>query len=260
MRFETPLLRGTLMQRYKRFLADARLDDGGVVTATCPNTGSMAGLTAPGSTVYLSRSDSATRKYPHTWEMVETDLGRGRVLVGINTSLPNRLVAEAIEAGRMPELAGYASRRAEVRYGQNSRIDILLEGPGRPPCYVEIKNVHMSRTVGLAEFPDCVTARGAKHLDELARMVESGARSVMLFLVQRADTASFRLARAIDPGYAVAFDAARRAGVEMLCYACDVAPEAITVARALPIMEPPPDRSTRAGKNKAAVARREVSS
>jgi sugar fermentation stimulation protein A len=235
MKFPAPLLRGRLIQRYKRFLADVRLDSGETVAATCPNTGSMLGLVAPGSPVWLSVSDSQTRKYAHTWELVEVDLGKGPALVGINTGHPNRLVAEAIESGAVPELRGFASLRREVKYGKNSRIDILLETPERPSCYVEIKNVHLSRKAGLAEFPDSVTERGTKHLAELADMVEAGHRAVMVYLVQRGDCERLALARDIDPNYGAAFDTARAKGVEMLCLGCRVTPKDINVVGALPI-------------------------
>ena len=164
MRFSSPLKRGRLLQRYKRFLADVTFDTGETITASCPNTGSMLGLTASGSAVRLSESDSPTRKYRHTWEMIETDLGKGASLVGINTGHPNRLVTEAIEGRRIRKLSGYQSLRREVKYGTASRIDILLEDTRKGRCYVEIKNVQLMRKVGLAEFPDCVTARGVKHL------------------------------------------------------------------------------------------------
>lgn len=246
MKFSAPLVRGTLLQRYKRFLADVRLDTGETVTATCPNTGSMLGLTSPGSPVWLSVSGSLTRKYPHTWEMIETDLGRGPALVGINTSHPNRLAAEAIEAGIVPELSGFATLRREVKYGKSSRIDLLLETPGSASCYVEIKNVHLSRSGGLAEFPDCVTERGTKHLAELASMVKAGHRAAMVYLVQRSDCESLAIARDMDPDYAVAFDLARKKGVEMLCLACRVTPEEIVVERALPIETPKPAKRAKA--------------
>ena len=177
MQFSSPLVSGILIQRYKRFLADVTLDTGESVTAACPNTGAMLGLNTPGSRVWLSRSESPTRKYPHTWELVEV---AGHGLVGVNTGSPNRIAAEAIRAGLLPELSGYDTLRAEVKYGRNSRIDILLEGDGRPPCYVEVKNTHLFRRAGLVEFPDCVTERGTKHLAELADMARSGARAVML--------------------------------------------------------------------------------
>jgi sugar fermentation stimulation protein A len=235
MRFATPVIRGTLIQRYKRFLADVRLDDGRTVTATCPNTGSMLGLTSPGSVVWLSESDSPTRKYRFTWEMVEADLGRGPTLVGINTQHPNKLVAEAMAARRIKYLAGYPAFRREVRYGENSRIDILLECATRGRCYVEIKNVHLSRRHGLAEFPDSVTARGTKHLLEMTQMVRAGHRAVMLFLIQRSDAKKLALARDVDPNYGAAFDAARAAGVEAIALRCRLSTEQISIDRAVPI-------------------------
>lgn len=229
MKFPTPLVRGRLVKRYKRFLADVALDAGGTVTASCPNTGSMMGLSSPGMVVWLSESDSLTRKYRHTLELVEADLGRGPTLVGINTGHPNRLVAEAIEAGRIGALAGYESLRREVKYGTNSRIDLLLEDAGRGRAYVEIKNVHLMRVSGRAEFPDSVTERGAKHLAELAEMVRQGHRAVMLFLIQRGDADRMALAGDIDPNYTAAFAAARAAGVEALAYRCLMTPEEITL-------------------------------
>jgi sugar fermentation stimulation protein A len=229
MRFPSPLQRGRLIQRYKRFLADVTLDSGETITATCPNTGSMLGLAAPGSVVWLSRSDSPTRKYAHTWEMVEADLGAGPALVGINTGHPNKLVAEAIVQGRIETLAGYETLRREVRYGEASRIDILLEDEKRGRCYVEIKNVHLMRKAGLAEFPDCVTARGAKHLRELAQMAAQGHRAVMLFLVQRTDAKRFTLAADLDPGYSEAFGAATAAGVGAMAFDCRMSHEEIVL-------------------------------
>lgn len=239
MKFASPLITGKLVQRYKRFLADVLTSGGVTVTATCPNTGSMLGLTTPGSTVWLSESDSPTRKYRHTWEMIEHDLGTGPQLVGINTGKPNALVAEAIEAGVIAELSGYGSLRREVKYGsENSRIDLLLSGgDDARSCYVEVKNVHLMRRSGLAEFPDCKTDRGAKHLRELAAMVAEGHRAVMVFLVQRGDAASFKLADDLDPAYAAAFQAAAAAGVEMLCYSCRLSPSEIAVDRRLAIAD-----------------------
>ena len=234
MQFPSSLLQGTLIQRYKRFLADVRLDSGETVTATCPNTGSMMGLKEPGQRVWLSTSDSPTRKYKHTWEMVATDLGDGPVLVGINTNHPNKLVAEAVEAKRIQELAGYATLRREVKYGKNSRIDLLLEDPAKGLCYVEIKNVLMMRKVGFAEFPDSVTERGAKHLAEMSDMVREGHRAVMVFLIQRGDAKSLTLARDVDKGYGVAFDLAKAAGVETIAMRCTLSGEAITVDKTIP--------------------------
>jgi sugar fermentation stimulation protein A len=237
MDFPSPLLRGTLVQRYKRFLADVRLDDGTAITATCPNTGSMIGLKDPGSVVWVSLSDSPTRKYKHTWEMVEADLGKGPALVGINTSHPNKLVAEAIESGKLKELQGYATLRREQKYGKNSRIDLLLEDPKRGRAYVEVKNVHLSRKHGLAEFPDSVTERGAKHLRELADMVAEGHRGVMVFLVQRADCARLSIAADIDPNYAAAFAAARTAGVEVIVLRCAMTTTGIRADKVIPLRD-----------------------
>lgn len=230
------MIRGRLLKRYKRFLADIALEDGRVITATCPNTGSMLGLTEPGAFVWVSESDSPTRKYAHTWEMVEADLGAGPVLVGINTNHPNRLVAEAIQTGLIPELGGYATLRREVKYGISSRIDILLEDSKKGLTYVEIKNVHLSRVAGLAEFPDSVTERGAKHLAELSAMVAAGHRAVMLYLIQRADADRFDLAGDIDPVYARAFDAARAAGIEALAYTCVLTPLEVSLGRPVPVL------------------------
>src|SRR6185295_5775611 len=153
----------------------------------------------------------------------------GAELVGINTGHPYALAAEAIAAGRIPELAGYAGLRREVRYGQNSRVDFLLDKPGRAPCYVEIKNVHLMRRPGLAEFPDAVTKRGAKHLAELGRMVVGGARAVMLYLIQIGSARGFALARDIDPTYGRAFDLARTAGDEALAYRCGMTQDGIAL-------------------------------
>mgnify|MGYP003382294039 CR=1 FL=1 len=236
MKFTTPLLSGVLVQRYKRFLCDVTLDSGETITATCPNTGSMKGLTAPGSRVWLSESDSPTRKYRHTWELIENDMGAGPTLVGINTNHPNAIVADAITAGKIDDLNGFGSLRREVKYGVNSRIDILLEGGiGGRVAYVEIKNVHLMRKPGLAEFPDSKTERGVKHLEELANMVAKGDRGCMVYLVQRADATAFDVARDIDPAYASAFVKAKALGVEMLAYRCRLTPEEITLDQEIPI-------------------------
>lgn len=235
MRFPSPLVRGRLVKRYKRFLADVVLDDGRAITCTCPNTGSMLGLTTPGSIVWLSESDSPTRKYRHTWEMVENDIGEGKSMVGINTGHPNKIVTEAIEAGRIASLKGYASLKREQKYGANCRIDILLEDEKKGRAYVEIKNTHLMRTPGLAEFPDSVTERGAKHLHELAQMVRLGHRAVMLYLVQRADARRFVVAADIDPAYAAAFKAATAAGVEALAYRCRLSAREIVLDAKIPI-------------------------
>jgi sugar fermentation stimulation protein A len=237
MRFPAPLVPATLVKRYKRFLADVMLPSGETVTVHCANPGAMTGLNVPGARVWLSTSAKPNRKLPHSWELIEVDLGGGAELVGINTAHPNPLAAEAIAAGAIPELAGYATIRREVKYGKASRVDFLLEAPGRPPCYVEIKNVHLMRRAGLAEFPDAVTKRGARHLQELADMVAAGSRAVMLFLVQIGSARSFALARDIDPAYGRAYDAARAAGVEAIARRCRLTCDGIDVAEAVPIAE-----------------------
>ena len=235
MRLPAPLIPATLVRRYKRFLADVVLPDGEEITVHVANPGSMIGLAAPGARVWLSKSANAKRKLPHSWELVEVDFGGGAELVGVNTAHPNGIIAEAIAAGMIPELSGYASARREVKYGANSRVDLLLAAPDRPPCYVEVKNVHLMRQRGLAEFPDAVTARGAKHLVELAAMVALGYRAVMLFLIQIGSAERFALAADIDPAYARAFDKARAGGVEALAYRCVISAEDICLAGPVPI-------------------------
>lgn len=230
---EKPLLRGKLIKRYKRFLTDVELDSGEVVTATCPNTGSMMGLLDPGNPVWLSISDNPARKYAHTWEMVEALNAAGQpARVGLNTGLPNKLVEEAIVSGKVPLLSGYDTLKREQKYGKNSRIDILLsDGADGRLAYVEVKNVTLSREGGIAEFPDAVTERGAKHLMELADMVREGHRAVMVYLAQRSDAARFRLAHDIDPAYMDAWKAARDAGVESIALACQMGDDEIVADR-----------------------------
>lgn len=235
MKFDPPLVEGVLIKRYKRFLTDVKLADGREVTASCPNTGSMSGLLNEGNRVWLSTSDNPKRKYRHTWELLECGDFPDKPLVGINTHLPNKLVASAIEAGQVPALNGYSSLRREVKYGENSRIDLLLEQEGRRPCYVEIKNVTFLRQAGLAEFPDTTTARGTKHLGELANMVAQGARSVMFYLVQRNDARRFCLASDVDPTYFNAYNSAREAGVETLAWSCKLDQTEIILDHQLPV-------------------------
>ncbi|MGM4890219.1 DNA/RNA nuclease SfsA [Tardiphaga sp. 1201_B9_N1_1] len=235
MKLSADLVPATLLRRYKRFLADVELADGSVITAHVANPGAMIGLQAAGARVWLSKSPSKTRKLPFSWELIEADFGNGPELVGVNTMHPNAIVAEALAANAIPELAGYDTIRREVKYGAASRVDFLLEHPSRPPCYVEVKNVHMMRQPSLAEFPDSVTARGARHLDELAAMVATGARAVMLFVVQIGSSTAFALARDIDPAYGRAFDKARAAGVEAIAYTCRIDHDGIVLAGRVPI-------------------------
>lgn len=227
MKFENPLTEGRLIKRYKRFLADVELADGTIVVAHCANSGSMLGCKDEGSRVLLSPNTNPKAKLDWRWEMVEVN----GALVGINTSHPNKLVEHAILDGTIKELQGYASLRREVKYGGNSRIDILLEDPGL--CYVEVKNVTLQ--IGSeARFPDAVTARGTKHLRELSDMVAEGHRAVMVYLVQRPDCDFFRPAADIDPTYADALKAAQAVGVEVLCYQCELSRSAIEVQGPLP--------------------------
>lgn len=233
MIFTAPLVTGRLVQRYKRFLADVILDDGSPIVSSVPNTGSMLGLTDPGIRVWLSLSDGAKRKYPHTLQMVEAQ----GTMVGINTGLPNRIAEEAIVSGLLPPLSGYAELKREQKYGVNSRIDILLHASDRPSAYVEVKNVHFSRQSGLAEFPDSPTARGTKHLDELGNMVESGHRGVMLYVIQRADCDCLKICGDLDPAYAAAFERATRRGVEAYAVKCHITPNGIAAVSTMPIID-----------------------
>ena len=235
MLFRNPLVQGRLIRRYKRFLADIQLEGAEVITAAVPNTGSMMGCCEAGSRVWLSESDRATRKYRHTWELVEV----GKVLVGINTGLPNALVAEAIGDGTIGELGGYASVRREVRYGEEgSRVDIVLEAPRRNACYVEVKNVTAAATKGVALFPDCVSERGSRHLRELMRLKAQGLRPVQVYCVQRGDVREVRPADGIDYEYGQALRAAIAAGVEVLAYRAKVTPTEIRLAERIPVVIP----------------------
>ena len=237
MRFASPLIPAMLARRYKRFLADVVFESGEMATAHVSNPGAMTGLDRPYSPVWLSHSDNPMRTLRYTWELVETDLGSGPELVGVNTLQPNFLVPEALGARLIPQLRDYPKMRREVKYGANSRADFLLEDGDRPPCYLEVKNVHLMRKPRLAEFPDSVTARGAKHLDELAAMVEQGMRAVQLFVIQIPSANRFALARDIDPGYAQAYDRARQKGVEIFAWRCKVGLEGIEIVERVPIMD-----------------------
>ncbi|MEM7060300.1 MAG: DNA/RNA nuclease SfsA [Pseudomonadota bacterium] len=233
MDFERPLIPGRLIQRYKRFLADVDLEDGRRVTAHCANPGSMMGLKSPGLRVWLQPVDNPKRKLKFDLQLVEMPSG---ALVGINTSVPNRIVGEALRDYQIPELTEYPHIVPEQRYGSNSRIDFLLQADDRPSCYVEVKNVHLMREEGLAEFPDSVTTRGAKHLKDLADVASAGGRSVMLYVVQRDDCDRMSLAPDLDPAYAQAFDNARQQGVEALVYRAKLSTKRIKLDGALPLV------------------------
>jgi len=225
-----PLIPGILVKRYKRFLADVTLEDGSIVTVHCPNSGSMKGCAAPGSRVFLSRSGNPGRAYPFTWELVESE----GFWAGINTARPNSLAREAIENGTVAELGGYETIRAEVPYGEHSRIDFLLEGTASR-CFVEVKNVTLIEN-SRALFPDAVTIRGQKHLKELMRVVEEGDRGVIFFTVQRGDATSLSPADAIDPEYGRLLRLALANGVEALAYRADISVNEIYLTQRLPII------------------------
>jgi len=229
MKYECTLTGGKLVQRYKRFLADIEFPDGSIVVAHCANSGAMTGMKEPGLPVYLLPNQNPKAKLDWRWELVDV----GSSLVGINTARANIIVETAILSGRISGLQDYSILRREVKYGQNSRIDILLEGPGL--CYVEVKSVTL-RVGDEARFPDAVTSRGTKHLHELSDMVVAGHRAVMVYLVQRSDCARFSIAEEIDPVYASALRQAVKAGVEVMCYECELSLEGISVNKPLPIV------------------------
>ena len=234
MRFATPLVPARLIRRYKRFLADMTLEDGTEITAHCANPGSMMGLAEPGTKCWIEPNDDPKKKLKFGWRLVEQENGH---FTGVDTSVPNRALKAALLAGDVPGLPDYDLVRPEVKYGENSRIDFLLSGP-KGDTYVEVKSVTLSRETGRAEFPDSVTARGAKHLAELARVTQAGHRAVMLYLVQRTDAASVTLAADIDPTYASAFKDAAAAGVEVLCLGTRISPVGVKIAGPLPFTPP----------------------
>lgn len=229
MKFPAPIQKGKLVKRYKRFLADIDLG-GDIITAHCANTGSMMGVKEPGAVVWVSKAQNPNRKLSYDWQVIEV----GNAKVCINTSLTNSIVEEAIRNETVPELSGYGSLTREVKYGENSRIDILLKSEGRAPCYVEVKNVTLSRSPPLAEFPDSPTARGTKHLKELAQMVRDGHRAVMFYCVNRTDCERFTLAADLDPAYAQMRAMACETGVEILSYRCEITENGISLGPRLP--------------------------
>lgn len=225
MQYKTPLLPGTLIRRYKRFLVDVAVDGNDCLTVHCPNSGSMLGCSTPGWQVLLSTSSNTSRKYPCTLELVHN----GVCWICVNTHIPNLVSAEAVASGTIPELRGYDRLRREVKYGENSRIDLLLEGRDRP-CYVEVKNVTLVDNQGAYCFPDAVTTRGLKHLRELQNEVRKGNRAVMLYVIQRSDGTVFRPAEKIDPAYAAALRQACSTGVEVLAYRTRIDPPVIEIS------------------------------
>ncbi len=233
MRFQTDLIPATLIRRHKRFLADVRLTDGTGATAHCPNPGAMTGLAEAGARIWLEPNDDAKKKLNYGWRLTELPGGH---FACVDTGAANRVVAEALANGQIAELADYHQIRAEVTYGANSRVDFLLSGRQGPPAYVEVKSVTLARRTGLAEFPDTVTRRGAKHLGELAAQAARGDRAVMLYLVQRTDCGAVALAADIDPAYAAAARAARAAGVEVLAYGTRISPRGVWIADRLPTL------------------------
>lgn len=234
MRFQTELIPARLIRRYKRFLADCILEDGGAeVTAHCANPGSMMGLAEPETRIWLEPNDDPKKKLKYGWRLVDHENGH---FTGVDTSVPNRALKTALMAREVPQLANYSLVRPEVKYGKNSRIDFLLSAPDLPDAYVEVKSVTLCRTKGLAEFPDSVTARGAKHLAELAEVARQGHRAIMLYLVQRTDCDRFDLARDLDPEYAKAYALAAAAGVETLCLSTNISPQGVTIAAPLHIV------------------------
>ncbi|ARD23776.1 MULTISPECIES: DNA/RNA nuclease SfsA [Shewanella] len=233
MDFTPPLQKGTLLKRYKRFLADVKLEDGSEITIHCPNTGSMKNCLFPGETVWFSTSDNPKRKYPHTWEISATP---EQHLIGINTGRANALAEEAIKSGVITELSGYANIKREVKYGdENSRIDILLSDDTQPLCYVEVKSCTLlEQTVGY--FPDSVTARGQKHLRELMHMVSLGHRAVLLFVVQHSGINLVQAAEHIDPQYALLLKQAVNSGVEVLAYQTEISATSSIITRSCKVI------------------------
>ncbi len=232
MRFQTPLVPATLIRRYKRFLADIRLEDGTEVTAHCANPGSMMGLAEPGTRIWVEPNDDPKKKLKYGWRLV--DHGNGH-FTGVDTSLPNRALKAALTAREIPELAAYTGVLPEQKYGEKSRIDFLLRGDGLPDCFVEVKSVTLCREPGLAEFPDSVTARGAKHLRELAQMAQQGHRAVLFYLVQRTDCTAVSVAADLDAEYATAFADATASGVDVLTYSTRITTKTLHLGQKLTV-------------------------
>ncbi len=235
MNFAAPLVPATLLRRYKRFLADCQLADGTEVTAHCANPGSMIGLANPGTRVWLEPNDDPKKKLKYGWRLVEHSDGH---FTGVDTAVPNRMLKAALEAREVPALAEYDQVRAEVNYGEKSRIDFLLSAEGQRDAYVEVKSVTLCRRPGIAEFPDAKTERGARHMLELALMAKQGHRAAVFFLVQRTDASEVRLAEDIDPRYVDAFMKAYSVGVEVIAHSANISPGGVTLGPQLPFNLP----------------------
>lgn len=232
MQFTPSLQRATLVQRYKRFLADVITPDGTELTLHCPNTGAMTGCATPGDTVWYSTSENSKRKYPHTWELTQTQTG---ALICVNTLWANRLTKEAIEQGRVSELSGYSTLRSEVKYGaERSRIDFMLQADSRPDCYIEVKSVTLAEK-DFGYFPDAITERGRKHLRELMSVAAEGKRAVIFFAVLHSAITRFSPARHIDAKYAQLLFEAQRKGVEILVYKAELSADSMTLIEPLTV-------------------------
>ena len=235
MRFQTDLVPARLIRRYKRFLADCTLEDGSEITAHCANPGSMMGLAEAGTKVWLEPNDDPKKKLNYGLRLVDHENGH---LTGVDTSLPNRVLRAALEAREIDALAAYTNVRPEVKYGENSRVDFLLTQDGLPDAYVEVKSVTLCRALALAEFPDSVTARGTKHMNDLANVAAMGHRAVLLYLVQRTDCTHVDIAAGIDPKYAAAHVEATKAGIETICIGTHITPQGISIAAPLALGRP----------------------
>jgi len=233
MHFEPALQSATLIKRYKRFLADVITPDGTELTLHCANTGAMTGCATPGDTVWYSTSDNLKRKYPHSWELTET---QQNYWICVNTLRANQLVREAIMAQRIPELSGYSKLTSEVKYGtENSRIDLMLQAENQPDCYIEVKSVTLLQE-GRGFFPDAVTLRGQKHLRELQSMAEQGQRAVLFFAVLHSGIESVSAAHHIDPRYTELLTYVQNKGVEVMCYGAELSAEGIRLTERLPLV------------------------
>ncbi len=231
MKFDKPLIVGRFVKRYKRFFVDAELSDGTIVTAHCANPGAMTGLLNVGSKVFLLANDNPARKLKYTLEIISEN----ETLVGANTNNPNKIIYQALKAGEIPEFTKYTEVNPEVKYGSNSRIDFLLSGKNLKSHYLEIKNVHWKRG-HTAYFPDCVTARGAKHMDELEKVCQNGFSATVLFLIQRNDCIDFKIASDIDISYMQSFHNAIESGVNVLAYDCKLGDESICINKKIPVV------------------------